>query len=178
MTASAFKSFQEQSLNYFIREHSHVPTGPIEAKSAWRGEVLRSATDEWLFDLNGEELAELSVAVDKLIARGVPLAEVSSTSLSLPLLQPRLLSWREAIKSGLGFVVLRGLPVDEWGAQKSSMAYWGIGHYLGFPGAQIRRTNYSGTLWITARRPITPSYGGIERRVISIFTVMLPMSSG
>ena len=136
MTASAFKSFQEQSLNYFIREHSYIPTGPIEAKSAWRGDALRSATGEWLFTLNCEELAELSVGVDALIARGVPLAEVSSASLSLPLLYPRLLSWREAIKSGLGFVVLRGLPVEEWGVQKSSMAYWAIGHYLGFPGAQ------------------------------------------
>ena len=136
LTASAFKSFQEQSLNYFIREHSYIPTGPIEAKSAWRGDALRTATGEWLFTLNREELAELSLAVDALIARGVPLAEVSSASLSLPLLYPRLLSWREAIKSGLGFVVLRGLPVEEWGVQKSSMAYWGIGHYLGFPGAQ------------------------------------------
>ena len=72
---------------------------------AW--DALRTATGEWLFVLNREELAELSIAVDKLIARGVPLAEVSSTSLSLPLLHPRLLSWREAIKCGLGFVVLR-----------------------------------------------------------------------
>ena len=178
MTASAFKSFQEQSLNYFIREHSYIPTGPIEAKSAWRGDALRTATGEWLFVLNREELEELSIAVDVLIARGVPLAEVSSTSLSLPRLQPRLLSWREAIKCGLGFVVLRGLPVDEWGVQKSSMAYWGIGHYLGSRERKIRRTNYLGTLWITARRPITQSYGGIELRVISIFTVMLPMSWG
>ena len=39
---------------------------------------------------------------------------------------------------------------------------------------KIRKTNYWGTLWITARRPITQSYGGIERQVISIFTAMLP----
>ena len=39
---------------------------------------------------------------------------------------------------------------------------------------KIRKTNYWGTLWITARRPITQSCGGIERQVISIFTAMLP----
>ena len=172
MTASAFKSFQEQSLNYFIREHSYIPTGPIEAKSAWRGDALRSATGEWLFTLHREELAELSFAVDVLIERGVPLAEVSSASLSLPMLHPRLRSWRKAIKSGLGFVVLRGLPAEEWGVQKSSMAYWAIGHYLVSRERKIRRTNCSGTLWIMVRRLITQSYGGIERRVISIFTAM------
>jgi len=151
MKASAFKSFQEQSFNYFLREHSYIPPGPIEAKSAWRGDALRGATDEWLFVLNREELAELSVAVDDLIARGVPLAEVSSASLSLPLLQPKLHCWRESIESGLGFVVLRGLPVEEWGVQKSSMAYWGIGH----------------------RRSTTRLFDVIARPAISIFTAML-----
>lgn len=136
MRASAFKSFQEQSFNYFIREHSYIPTGPIQARSAWRGEELRNATDEWLIILAKEELDELSAAVDELIDQGIPLSEISSASLSLPLLQPKLNTWREEIKSGRGFVVLRGLPVEDWGVQKSSIAYWGIGHYLGVPGAQ------------------------------------------
>ena len=127
-----------------------------------------------MFTLNREELAELSLAVDALIARGVPLAEVSSASLSLPLLYPRLLSWREAIKSGLGFVVLRGLPVEEWGVQKSSMAYWAIGHYLGFPGAQNPQDELLGHVVDYGEETITQSYGGIERQVISIFTAMLP----
>ena len=38
--------------------------------------------------------------------------------------------------TGRGFVVVRGLPVHDWGEETSAMAYWGIGHHLGNPGAQ------------------------------------------
>lgn len=136
MTVSAFRSFQEQSLNYFVREHSYIPAGPIESKSAWRGEDLRNAEDEWLVVLTQDDLDELSAAVDKLIERGVSLAEISAESLPWPLLGPKLHVWREEVKIGRGFLVLRGLPIEDWGLEKSRMVFWGIGHYLGFPGAQ------------------------------------------
>jgi len=33
-------------------------------------------------------------------------------------------------------MLLRGLPVAEWGEEKSSVIYWAIGNHLGRPGAQ------------------------------------------
>jgi hypothetical protein len=44
--------------------------------------------------------------------------------------------WAREIKAGRGFVVVRGLPVQDWGYEKTAYAYWGLGHHLGIPGAQ------------------------------------------
>jgi hypothetical protein len=55
---------------------------------------------------------------------------------AIPGLADRIRQWREQLKNGLGVVRLRALPVDEWGEELSSWAYWGLGRHLGTPGGQ------------------------------------------
>lgn len=43
---------------------------------------------------------------------------------------------RRRIRSGPGFCVLRGLPLQGWTDEEASMLYWGLGTYLGGPQPQ------------------------------------------
>ena len=62
--------------------------------------------------------------------------EVDRTSLLLPRLEPKISAWRHELVHGRGFVIVSGLPVEEWGEARSALAFWALGHHLGVPGAQ------------------------------------------
>ena len=132
----SYRSFAEQALHYFIRDHASVPSGPVSSPADWRGTDMRARRDEWLEELSAAEIAEVKAAVDALLARDVQMGDVTRDNFNLPALAPRIAGWRREIESGRGFVAVRGLPVPEWGDDFSAYAYWGIGHHLGVPGAQ------------------------------------------
>lgn len=46
---------------------------------------------------------------------------------------------RRRIRSGPGFSVVRGLPLEGWTDEEASMLYWGLGTYLGGPQPQNRQ---------------------------------------
>lgn len=68
-----------------------IPTA-VTGPAAWRGDRLRD--EQWLVELSPQEQDEL--------AGGGP----------LELLGPRLRAWREQLQHGLGFVLVRGVPLD------------------------------------------------------------------
>jgi hypothetical protein len=135
-TMAAFRSFAEQALTYFIRDHEGVPTGQVASPAAWTGAALRGQADQWLSPVSQAEVAELEDAAARLRGRGVPMEEVTRGSFELPQLSGRLAALGREVRDGRGFVVLRGLPVERWGDELSSYIYWGLGHHLGVPGAQ------------------------------------------
>lgn len=91
---------------------------------------------EWLVELTPENVAELSAATDTLLANNAPMSSIDRRAFPLPSLASKITDWRKQINQGRGFVVVRGLPVETWGEVKAAMAYWGLGHHLGRPGAQ------------------------------------------
>lgn len=131
-----FRSFRDQSLHYFMRDHSQVPVGQIESPAAWHGAAMKTRQEDWLVHLSGADLAEIEAATDQALSSGLALSAVSKDGFALPTLSPKIAEWRREISDGRGFVVVRGLPVPEWGEEKSAYAYWGLGHHLGHPGAQ------------------------------------------
>jgi hypothetical protein len=50
--------------------------------------------------------------------------------------------WRDVLSQGRGFVLIRGLPVDQLSADDALLAYWAIGLHLGTPVPQ----NFQGEL--------------------------------
>jgi len=133
---SAFRSFRDQSLHYFSRQHSAIPEGPVESAAAWHGADMRTRAEDWLVTLSRAELDEIEAATDQALEAGQALSAVSKQGFALPSLSPKIETWRREISHGRGFVVVRGLPVAAWGEEKTAYAYWGLGHHLGLPGAQ------------------------------------------
>lgn len=131
-----YRSFEDQALHYFTRPHTQIPDGPIASSAHWIGADMRERQHEWCVDLDAEQIDELSSAADVLIKAGVPMGEVTRDNFALPTLGAMAEGWRAEIAAGRGFVVVRGLPVQDWGEEKSSYMFWGLGHHLGSPGAQ------------------------------------------
>lgn len=133
---SEFRSFRDQSLHYFMRDHNHIPRGAVRSAAAWRGDDMRTREADWMIHLSPAELNEIDRAADDALQSGRALEAISKRSFALPDLSAKITAWRREISDGRGFVVVRGLPVTEWGPQKAAYAYWGLGHHLGLPGAQ------------------------------------------
>ena len=100
---------------------------PVAGPAAWtRREVETSA--DWLRPFSAAEIAEIEAAVDAF--HGDP-ATLSPASFPLPTLGPALRAILRELLEGRGFVLLRGLPVQQWSRERQALAYLGIGAWLG-----------------------------------------------
>jgi len=128
-------SFAEQSLHYFVRPHDRVRTEPITDPAAWTARTLEHESS-WSFELASEQVDELGRAAARAQAAGSPMEVLTPEQFPIPGLVDSIATSRRQLQTGLGVVRLRGLPVEAWGDDLSSWAYWGLGHHLGTPGAQ------------------------------------------
>ncbi len=134
--AQKFRSFGEQTLHYFDRPHEAIVAAEIDAPAAWRGADLRDRVEDWRIELTNSDIGEIANAISHIHASSLAMMDIDRTSFPLPTLSSKIKDWRRELASGRGFVLVRGLPVDEWGADDSAIAFWGLGHHLGVPGAQ------------------------------------------
>ncbi|HYC56088.1 MAG TPA: TauD/TfdA family dioxygenase [Candidatus Binatia bacterium] len=128
----AHRSFGEQALHYFQRPHEALPTVPLTCPAAWKGPELDP--NQWTEHWSDDEIRALEACAHALA--GTPLSELTREHFVLTTLAPRLQRWRRELRDGRGFVFARGLPVQRWGQELASIAYWGIGLHLGIPGGQ------------------------------------------
>jgi hypothetical protein len=128
-----FLSFAEQALHYFHRDHDDVRRDQLTTPAAWRGADLADRRD-WIVELGAADVAEIERALAG--ARDTALGTMRREDFPLPTLAPRVAEWRRELASGRGFLVVRGLPIERWGDDDASRAYWGLGLHLGRPGAQ------------------------------------------
>lgn len=138
MESPAHRSFRDQALHYFTRSHTSLPESPIDSPAAWHGHLMREHEGAWHAHLEDAELAELDAGLRRLERDGIGIDAVNRTRLPLPRMAAKLEHWRRELMQGRGFVVVSGLPVEEWGDQRCALAFWALGHHLGVPGAQNR----------------------------------------
>jgi hypothetical protein len=103
----------------------------IKGLSAWTGADMRGREAEWSYRLSPSEIAEIEAALKLVQARGLDLAEIRREDFPLPTLGPVLDRLRTEVLDGRGFVLLRGVPVEDRPIAESAIAYWGIGSYFG-----------------------------------------------
>lgn len=96
----------------------------------------------WIFHFTPTDLAELERATADLAARGLGPLEFGRQDFPLPTLGPKLKHLLEDIEYGRGFVLLRGLDVANYGLDRLSVLYWGLGAHLG----QVISQNSQGDL--------------------------------
>src|SRR5689334_17280374 len=94
----------------------------IAGPSAWYGPEMAARTD-WIHALGAAEIDELDRGVRHLAGTDVNPAAMTRDDFPLPTLGPRLRRiLSEEVLDGRGFVLLRGLPVRDWGPEKSALA--------------------------------------------------------
>jgi len=112
---------------------------PVSGAQAWRGEEMARNPSRWIRELTEAEVDDLERATDHALARlagGSDLLAISSRDFPLPALGPRLAAMREDALRGIGFALLRGLPVERWDTRRAAVAFWGLGRHLGEPVSQ------------------------------------------
>lgn len=111
-------------------------SAPFASSADWRGAELQDRFDIWGHQLSDAEIAELDAAVCALEASGKRVAEITAGDYALAELAPAIGDWIERLRSGLGFVLVRGFPVREYTKEQAALAYWIIGRHLGAPTSQ------------------------------------------
>ena len=135
-----------------------VATNPVVHPSAWYGHEL-AADLSWIEHLSPSDLAEIDAALRGVRAQSLTLPQIDRASFPLPTLGPKLERCLEEIRSGRGFVVLRGLPVGQYGDEDVGTIFWGIGTYLGLPVKQNPRGDLLGHVFDQGR-----AYGSLDVR--------------
>ncbi|MCB1017991.1 MAG: TauD/TfdA family dioxygenase [Acidimicrobiales bacterium] len=102
------------------------------AAGGWRPADFRGP-DDWSHTLTADEIAEIDAALDHVEALGLATADLDRGSFPLPALGGRLRAWADELDQGRGFVLVRGLPVERYGPERSGVAFWGLGCHLGRP---------------------------------------------
>ena len=114
----------------------------IEIPAAWFGADLVNQSDIWHYTLQDEEIDELINAANKFCASGEELGKIAPENFVLEKFSFKLLELQEELRSGIGFRLISGLPVDELSPELYSTVFCGLGSYLG----KARSQNAAGHL--------------------------------
>ena len=141
---------------------------PIEGPSAWFGSDMRERESEWTYQLSPSEIAEIEAALKSVQARGLDIAAIRRDDFPLPTLGPVLDRLRNEVLHGRGFVLLRGVPVEDRPIAESATMYWGIGTYFGSARSQNAQGHLLGHIFdlggSSATNPNIRSYATAERQ--------------
>ncbi len=130
---------------------------PVETPQCWYGPDMASRPALWTHELAPDEIAEIEAAAERL--DGAPILEIAREP--LPKLAPRLARIRREALHGIGFQVLRGLPVGRWPLARAAAAFWLLGLHLGEAVSQNGKGHVLGhvrDLGLDYARPQTRGY--------------------
>jgi hypothetical protein len=141
----------------------------IAGPSAWVGADMKKREAEWTYQLSATEIAELESAAAAVRVRGLDLAAVSRADFPLPTLGPVLDRLRGEVIEGRGFVLLRGLPVEDRPIAEAAAIYWGLGSYFGSARSQNAKGHLLGHVYdlgtgLSETNPLLRSYQTAERQ--------------
>ena len=133
--AVSYRSLTSQTLHYFARPHTGMALQAIHSPAAWRGDKMRTETS-WIFNLSPEDQAEILQAVSQTNATHKPTSFLTTEDFPLPSFTERFIKWREILKGGSGFFLIRGAPVGKMSLTDAERFFFCWGLHLGEPGAQ------------------------------------------
>jgi Taurine catabolism dioxygenase TauD, TfdA family len=103
---------------------------PIDGPRAWYGRDLNQS-EAWLHRFTDRELSEIEDALRQIVSLTRELATVTKEDFPLPTLGPVLEEKRQEVLDGRGFVVMRGIPIDNYNRAEQAAIFWGLGQWMG-----------------------------------------------
>jgi hypothetical protein len=150
-----------------MRAAVKVPPGQIDIPSAWRGEDMAANPDRWLFRLSADEIAELEQAAQSYLAKTKDIGDISKDRFPLPRFGAHLAELRDTLIDGIGFEVIRGLPVAKYSQEFAATIFCGVGAHLGSARSQNAKGHILGhvrDVGADAKDPNTRIYQTAERQ--------------
>ena len=105
-----------------------VPTEQTSDPSAWTAEEL-DLDRSWEHTLSSSERAEILGATDGVAGR--PLEVITAAAFPLPSLGKLFDELGRQLRSGRGFAIVHGLPIEELRLDDIERMYWGFCAHLG-----------------------------------------------
>lgn len=102
----------------------------IISRADWRPEELHQS-GRWLRRLTEREAADLRAGLERLKASGRPMLEVTKADVQLGAFAAVLAAAEAEMEEGVGFLVLRGLPMAGHSVEDDRLLAWAIGAHLG-----------------------------------------------
>jgi alpha-ketoglutarate-dependent taurine dioxygenase len=131
-----------------VRKTEQVSNEALQAKSATRRRSIAGPTvwnhaslrpEDYILPVEPHQAAACLRIRDELRRGGTRIDSIEPSDFQDPALAEIGHGVRRRIRSGPGFCMLRGLPIQGWTDQEASMLYWGLGTYLGGPQPQNRK---------------------------------------
>eukprot|EP01060_Flectonema_neradi_P025726 TRINITY_DN3454_c0_g2_i1.p1 TRINITY_DN3454_c0_g2~~TRINITY_DN3454_c0_g2_i1.p1 ORF type:complete len:409 (+),score=50.17 TRINITY_DN3454_c0_g2_i1:52-1227(+) len=136
LPSAGYNSVIRQSLHYFSRPGGGRVRSQITDDSAWTGPELSKNTSRWLVVLTDEQQQEIVKIVADL-SKQKPLQKVRRGDANWPQWMHTILNkTKHELQSGLGLIVIRGLPVNSLTEEQQQFLFWSLGFEIGIPGAQ------------------------------------------
>src|SRR3984893_11475531 len=102
---------------------------------------------EWSYRPAPPQIAEIEAALSAVRERGLDITDIRRADLPLPTLGPVLDRLRTEVLDGRGFVLLRGMPVEDRPIAGRATAYWGVGTYFGSARSQNAKGHLLGHVY-------------------------------
>ena len=94
--------------------------GRQENKLAWYGPELHADPDKWVSKLSDAEISEIEDAAGRIVEQGKSIVDIQKENFPLPLIGPRLEDLTEQLVGGIGFALLRRIPVERFSTQQAA----------------------------------------------------------
>ena len=150
-----------------MRSNVDRPPGKIDVPSAWRGEEIGADPNRWLILLHAGDIAELENAARSYLATTDEIAGITRESFPLPRLGAHLEKLKKKLIDGVGFEVIRGLPVANYSQKFAATIFCGVGAHLGSARSQNAAGHILGhvrDVGADANNPNTRIYQTAERQ--------------
>jgi hypothetical protein len=113
-----------------------IRTEKINHPSAWKGSDIKN-NDSWIYRLTLEDIQEIEEALRTVQMKGFTLTdtncEFSKEDFPLPNFSEEIEKFAYELEGGRGFLLIKGLPVDQYTEEESSIIYYGLGLHMGTP---------------------------------------------
>lgn len=145
---------------------SEIPaqlTGP----SVWTGREMAARQDEWIVDLTRTDIEDLEQAARHYLTLGRDIGELTKANFPLAGFGRHLETLRGKLINGIGFEVIRGLPVQRYTQEMAAAIFCGVGAHLGSARSQNAQGHILGhvrDIGADANDPNTRIYQTHERQ--------------
>jgi hypothetical protein len=109
-----------------------IRLSPVTSSAAWRGDELGRG-EEWIYRLDDAQVAELEELGERFVAEDPDLRFVQADEYPLVACRDAITEWGQAVDSGRGFVLVRGLRTEMYSDALSCAIYYILGLHLGEP---------------------------------------------
>jgi hypothetical protein len=116
----------------------------LDTPSAWLGPDMAAAPERWLVQLTDPQIAELEGAATRFLDSGTDIGDMRRDDFPLPGFAAHLAALQKTLIAGIGFQLIRGLPVADYSPAMMATIFCGIGAHLGKARSQNARGHLLG----------------------------------